>query len=241
MLPVTGATSAAAEVTGDSTSEQALDADITWTEVGNETALNTANKDGVYIKLTDDITLKATLTIAANTTVTLNLNGHKLSSDCTSVIKSIGTLTIVGKGTIEESKSGAYAVWNAGGTVTIGTEDSSDNTDIQVNSTGSYAIYNVTGTMNIYAGTTVWSKSSYTVSNKATLNIYGGMFSNDSAHVIASADSTSANTTISGGTFTAPAAKSSVFNKGHCDGDWRKILHRSQRVSCGRCKCCTEQ
>ena len=111
------------------------------------------------IKLGADIT--ASITIASGKTITLDLNGHKLTNtDGQHTITNNGTLTITGTGTVDNvsharaalfNNEGATAVLN-GGSFTRSQENGKTKEDSGNNSF--YTIQNL-GTMTINAGVSV--------------------------------------------------------------------------------------
>lgn len=118
--------------------------------------------DGATIKLAADT--QKDVVIPENTTVTLDLNGHKLTNASGHTITNCGKLTVTGNGTVDNvthgkgalyNKSGATAILN-GGTFTrsqeAGTYEPYDG-----NGNSWYTIQN-DGTMTINAGTTVTTR-----------------------------------------------------------------------------------
>lgn len=118
--------------------------------------------DGATIKLAADT--QKDVVIPENTTVTLDLNGHKLTNASGHTITNYGKLTVTGNGTVDNvthgkgalyNKSGATAILN-GGTFTrsqeAGTYEPYDG-----NGNSWYTIQN-DGTMTINAGTTVTTR-----------------------------------------------------------------------------------
>lgn len=81
--------------------------DVVWTEVSSRNALAAAIVDGAHIRLSEDFTLSSRITIPADTSVTLDLNGHKLSrglneSDSIAVPRG-DALVVEGSLTIEDA------------------------------------------------------------------------------------------------------------------------------------------
>lgn len=74
----------------------------TWTEVSTSSELTSAIVDSAYIRLTEDITISQYLGISGDKTVTIDLNGHVLKRNISSIagdgnvirITSGSTLTI---------------------------------------------------------------------------------------------------------------------------------------------------
>ena len=73
-----------------------------WTEVDTKEALNSAIADGAYIRLTGDITLSAYLQIGngVNQTVTIDLNGHRLSRNLNAADRNGHVIEVFSKGTL---------------------------------------------------------------------------------------------------------------------------------------------
>ena len=102
-----------------------------WTEVDTKEALNSAIADGAYIRLTGDITLSAYLQIGngVNQTVTIDLNGHRLSRNLNAADRNGHVIEVFSKGTltIQDGSAnrtgkltGGWAV-NGGGICNYGT------------------------------------------------------------------------------------------------------------------------
>ena len=145
------------------------------------------------IKLDADIT--ASITIASGKTITLDLNGHKLTNtDGQHTITNNGTLTITGTGTVDNvsharaalfNNEGATAVLN-GGSFTRSQENGKTKEDSGNNSF--YTIQNL-GTMTINAGVSVTQNGCFSSmvangyyngtgkTNTPTMIINGGTFS----------------------------------------------------------------
>ena len=145
------------------------------------------------IKLGADIT--ASITIASGKTITLDLNGHKLTNtDGQHTIVNNGTLTITGTGTVDNvsharaalfNNEGATAVLN-GGSFTRSQENGKTKEDSGNNSF--YTIQNL-GTMTINAGVSVTQNGCFSSmvangyyngtgkTNTPTMIINGGTFS----------------------------------------------------------------
>ena len=145
------------------------------------------------IKLGADIT--ASITIASGKTITLDLNGHKLTNtDGQHTITNNGTLTITGTGTVDNvsharaalfNNEGATAVLN-GGSFTRSQENGKTKEDSGNNSF--YTIQNL-GTMTINAGVSVTQNGCFSSmvangyyngtgkTNTPTMIINGGTFS----------------------------------------------------------------
>lgn len=116
----------------------------------------------VSVKLTADT--QKDVVIPANTTVTLDLNGHKLTNASGHTITNNGNLTVTGSGTVDNvthgkgalyNKSGATAILN-GGTFTR-SQEAGTYEPYGGNGNSWYTIQN-DGTMTINAGTTVTTR-----------------------------------------------------------------------------------
>ena len=173
---------------------------VSWAADGEETvsskeeleqALNGSSV--TTIKLGADIT--ASITIASGKTITLDLNGHKLTNtDGQHTITNNGTLTITGTGTVDNvsharaalfNNEGATAVLN-GGSFTRSQENGKTKEDSGNNSF--YTIQNL-GTMTINAGVSVTQNGCFSSmvangyyngtgkTNTPTMIINGGTFS----------------------------------------------------------------
>ena len=118
--------------------------------------------DGATIKLAADT--QKDVVIPENTTVTLDLNGHKLTNASGHTITNYGKLTVTGNGTVDNvthgkgalyNKSGATAILN-GGTFTR-SQEAGTYKPYDGNGNSWYTIQN-DGTMTINAGTTVTTR-----------------------------------------------------------------------------------
>ena len=118
--------------------------------------------DGATIKLAADT--QKDVVIPENTTVTLDLNGHKLTNASGHTITNYGNLTVTGSGTVDNvthgkgalyNKSGATAILN-GGTFTR-SQEAGTYEPYGDNGNSWYTIQN-DGTMTINAGTTVTTR-----------------------------------------------------------------------------------
>ena len=83
-------------------------------KVGTAEELKNAISDSAVtmITLTADIT--ADVTVPAEKTLTLDLNGHTLTNEKDHTIKNLGNLTIVGSGTVDNVTHQKTALWNDG-------------------------------------------------------------------------------------------------------------------------------
>ena len=102
--------------------------------------------------------------IPAGKTITLDLNGKKLTNVASHTIFNNGTLTIKGKGTVDNVTHAKAAVWN-NGTCYLkgGTYDRSKENGKNANDSGSNSFYAVLnhGTMEINEGATVYQSGYY--------------------------------------------------------------------------------
>ena len=157
-------------------------------------------KDGDTIVLKDNVT--ESVTIAAGKTITIDLNGHKLTNkQGEHTIINKGTLTIidsVGTGVVDNVTHGCGALVNTGtaildgGTFTRSQENGKTKDDPGGNSW--YVIKNV-GTMTINDGVTVKQNGQY------SSLITNGWFSNSDNTEGATPKEDTAKLTINGGTF----------------------------------------
>ena len=172
-----------------------------------EQALNDSSV--TTIKLGAEIT--ASITIASGKTITLDLNGHKLTNtDGQHTITNNGTLTIIGTGTVDNVTHQRAAIVNNGtATLNGGTytrsKENSDNNKEDAKGNSFYTILSDNGaTMTINEGVTVTNVGHFSSmirnggTSASTLIINGGTFSgglnaikNDEAGVL----------TINGGDF----------------------------------------
>lgn len=189
---------------------------VSWAEDGEATvsskeeleqALNGSSV--TTIKLGADIT--ASITIASGKTITLDLNGHKLTNEAGKhTITNNGTLTITGTGTVDNVSHACAAIVNNGtATLNGGTytrsKENSDNNKEDAKGNSFYTILSDNGaTMTINEGVTVTNVGNFSSmirnggTSASTLIINGGTFSgglnaikNDEAGVL----------TINGGDF----------------------------------------
>lgn len=126
------------------------------------TADTTTLSDGTSYILNGDVTLsQGALTIPENTTVSINLNNHKLTNkDGNHTILNNGTLTITGRGTVDNVSNGTAALYNnAGATATLngGTYTRSKEAGKSADNSGGNSYYTLKnfGTMTINSGVTV--------------------------------------------------------------------------------------
>ena len=212
MLPMTAlaAGSDVAEVNGQgySTLQDAID----------------AAQNGGTVKLLENVT--ESVTIPAGATVTLNLDGHKLTNVNDHTIINNGTLTITGNGTVDNISNARAAVKNnVGGTVTIenGTFCRSAEASIDAEHSGgnSYYVIDNQGTMNINGGAFKFSDtnigaysslihngwqegSKNTAKANAVMIVTNGNFTQGTGGQITVKNDDYGELKIKGGTFTQP-------------------------------------
>lgn len=119
----------------------------------------------VSVKLTADT--QKDVVIPANTTVTLDLNGHKLTNVSGHTITNNGKLTVTGDGTVDNISHGKAALYNNtgatatlnGGTFTRSAEAGTASSN-SANGNSWYTVKNY-GTMTINSNTTITNTGSY--------------------------------------------------------------------------------
>ena len=184
-----------------------------------------ANGANVTIKLAADT--QKDVVIPANTTVTLDLAGHKLTNVSGHTITNDGTLTVTGNGMVDNTTHGKAALYNNtgatatlnGGTFTRSAEKGTASPN-SANGNSWYTVKNY-GTMTINSNTTITNTGSYssavvngwynasmagtngepTRTADAVLTINGG---NISGGKITVKNDDYGKLTITGGTFTQP-------------------------------------
>lgn len=126
------------------------------------TADTTTLSNGTSYILNGDVTLsQGALTIPENTTVSINLNNHKLTNkDGNHTIVNNGALTITGRGTVDNVSNAKAALYNdAGATATLngGTYTRSKEAGKSADNSGGNSYYTLKnfGTMTINSGVTV--------------------------------------------------------------------------------------
>lgn len=120
----------------------------------------------VSVKLAADTTKD--VTIPAGTTVTLDLNGHKLTNASGHTITNNGKLTVTGDGTVDNISHGKAALYNNtgatatlnGGTFTRSAEAGTASPDDSANGNSWYTVKNY-GTMTINSNTTITNTGSH--------------------------------------------------------------------------------
>ena len=159
---------------------------VSWAEDGEATvsskeeleqALNGSNV--TTIKLGADIT--ASITIASGKTITLDLNGHKLTNEAGKhTITNNGTLTITGTGTVDNVSHACAALYNAPGAVATlngGTFDRSYEAGQNADDNGGNSYYTIKnfGEMVVNSGVTVQQDGT---SNHGTNGKFSSLFAN---------------------------------------------------------------
>lgn len=137
-----------------------------------------ADGANVTVKLAADT--QKDVVIPANTTVTLDLNGHKLTNASGHTITNKGNLTVTGNGTVDNISHGKAALYNnTGATATLngGTFDRSYEAGSATNANGGNSYYTLKnfGTMTINAGVTVQQDGT---ANGGTSGKYSSLIAN---------------------------------------------------------------
>lgn len=175
--------------------------------VSTPDALTAAVTKGGEVTLGDDIT--ASITVKNGNTVTLNLNGHKLTNEAgsdTIYVEMGGTLIIKGTGTVDNVSHGRAAIFN-NGTVTLnggtytrsaekGTGKDSENS---ANGNSWYTICNH-GIMTVYAGVTVENKGTFSSLFENGYQSYTGS-TGERSNYVDGTNQAAPSLTINGGTF----------------------------------------
>lgn len=176
-------------------------------EVTTAEDLKDAVANGGEVTLGDDIT--ASITVKNGNTVTLNLNGHKLTNEAgsdTIYVEMGGTLIIKGTGTVDNVSHGRAAIFN-NGTVTLnggtytrsaekGTGKDSENS---ANGNSWYTICNH-GIMTVYAGVTVENKGTFSSLFENGYQSYTGS-TGERSNYVDGTNQAAPSLTINGGTF----------------------------------------
>ena len=151
------------------------------------------NGNGKTVKLLAEV--KENITVAEATTVTLDLNGFKITNASAShTITNKGTLTVQGSGTIDNVNHACAALWNEGTALLKGgTFDRSKDAGSSADVSGNNSYYTVVnhGTMTIYDGVTVTQPGKF--SSLLENGWYNGADNKSGADSVL---------TIEGGTFT---------------------------------------
>ena len=161
--------------------------------------------DEAEVKLTGDVALTESLTIAAGKTVTLDLGKKTLSSTAAAIVNN-GTL-VIKNGTVESTKENGAEAINNTGDLTI---ENVTITGAPISATGDYPEYAIlsSGNLTINAGTAIQSdRGCIRLSGTGATVINGGTFTNNdisralTSHVVYVEKNTSHKVTINGGTF----------------------------------------
>lgn len=151
------------------------------------------NGNGKTVKLLAEV--KENITVAEATTVTLDLNGFKITNASAShTITNKGTLTVQGSGTVDNVNHACAALWNEGTALLKGgTFDRSKDAGSSADVSGNNSYYTVVnhGTMTIYDGVTVTQPGKF--SSLLENGWYNGADNKSGADSVL---------TIEGGTFT---------------------------------------
>ena len=134
--------------------------------------------DNTTVTLLKDIT--ENVTIPAGKTITLDLNGHKLTNASGHTITNNGNLTVTGSGTVDNITHAKAALYNnTGATATLngGTFDRSHEAGSATNANGGNSYYTLKnfGTMTINAGVTVQQDGT---ANGGTAGKYSSLIAN---------------------------------------------------------------
>ena len=176
-------------------------------DVNDATTLKAAVATSGEVTLGDDIT--ASITVKNGNTVTLNLNGHKLTNEAgsdTIYVEMGGTLIIKGTGTVDNVSHGCAAIFN-NGTVTLnggtytrsaekGTGKDGENS---ANGNSWYTICNH-GMMTVYAGVTVENKGTFSSLFENGYQSYTGS-TGERSNYVDGTNQAAPSLTINGGTF----------------------------------------
>ena len=145
----------------------AFAADTTASTADDLTSAVNSASSGDTIKLSSSITLTAPLTIGKGKKITLDLGEYTLTNadgQHTIVIEKGGTLTIKGKGTVDNVSNGKAALYNKGTAVLSGgifkRSQEAGTKDGKANGNSWYTIKNI-GTMTIEDGVTVENSGSH--------------------------------------------------------------------------------
>ena len=213
-------------------------------EVSDKTALETAVAAGGEVTLGDNIT--ASITIPAGKTVTLNLNGYKLTNDAdkdTIYVEMGGTLIINGTGTVDNVSHGRAAIFN-NGTVTLnggtytrsaeaGTGKDGENS---ANGNSWYTICNH-GIMTVYAGVTVENKGTFSSLFENGYQSYTGS-TGERSNYVDGTNQAAPSLTINGGTFKGGKITiknddggTLVINDGTFTNTWNRVVFNANEAT----------
>lgn len=174
-------------------------------EVNDATTLKAAVATSGEVTLGDDIT--ASITVKNGNTVTLNLNGHKLTNEAgsdTIYVEMGGTLIIKGTGTVDNVSHGCAAIFNNGtvtlngGTYTRSAEVGTGKDPDSNNGNSWYTICNH-GVMTVNAGVTVTNTGTFSSVFENGYQSYTG--NNERSNHVAGTNNAAPALTINGGTF----------------------------------------
>lgn len=172
------------------------------------------NADGKTVMLLDNV--NESITIASSQTVTLNLNGFNLTNTAGKhTITNAGTLTVEGNGTVDNVSHGKGALVNTGIVTLNGgtfTRSQEKGTAAGANGNSWYVVDNH-GTITVNNGVTITNTSGFSSlirnGNPAgTLNVFGGVFSND---FIVLKNDDNGTITMTGGTVSTTGAGGSAL------------------------------
>lgn len=204
-------------------------------DVNDATTLKTAVANGGEVTLGADIT--ASITIPKDKTVTLNLNGYKLTNEDkkdTIYVEMGGTLIINGTGTVDNVSHVCAAIFNNGtvilngGTYTRSLEagTAASNSD---NGNSWYTICNH-GDMTVNAGVTVTNTGTFSSVFENGYYDYNG--SNERSNYVSGTNHANPELTIYGGTF--EGGKITIknddggileINNGTFTNDWNRVVY----------------
>ena len=174
-------------------------------DVNDATTLKTAVANGGEVTLGADIT--ASITIPKDKTVTLNLNGYKLTNEDkkdTIYVEMGGTLIINGTGTVDNVSHGRAAIFNNGtvilngGTYTRSKEIGTGKDPNSDNGNSWYTICNH-GIMTVNPGVTVTNTGTFSSVFENGYYDYNG--SNERSNYVSGTNHANPELTIYGGTF----------------------------------------
>lgn len=174
-------------------------------DVNDATTLKAAVATSGEVTLGDDIT--ASITVKNGNTVTLNLNGHKLTNEAgsdTIYVEMGGTLIIKGTGTVDNVSHGCAAIFNNGtvtlngGTYTRSAEVGTGKDPDSDNGNSWYTICNH-GVMTVNAGATVKNKGTF--SSVFENGYYSYTEKSERVGYVEGTNNAAPKLTINGGTF----------------------------------------
>ena len=223
-LTITGGT-----ITGDVDVAEGSTASVTGGTFADIASAVKYAADGAEIKLAEDVA--ADVVIPAGKTITLDLNGHKLTNVKDHTITNYGNLTVTGTGTVDNITNGKGALVNkVGATATLNggtftrSQEAGTYEPNAANGNSWYTVKNY-GTMVINEGTTVTTRlndGEKAVGGHSSL-IANGWQNNDDRTANPKGEATAAKLTINGGTFIGGinTVKNDddgelIFNDGEC-------------------------